>query len=433
MMRLAKRLTISVSALLGVAAFSFLAGHAQAPDGGAVALIGARVIDGTGAALLEEATIMIANGRIETVGPASGIRIPAGTTQVDLAGKTVIPGLINAHAHLNSGDEALPLYDRLLQQLRLYAQYGITTIVTLGDDGIESVRVRDQNDLGPLDRARLFVAGPAVVPQTVEDARQGIDRAADVGVNVIKTRMNGNPNDMTPEVYTLLIDRAHARGLRVASHLYYLNDAKGLVNAGLDIIAHSVRDQDVDEAFIAELRRRKVGYIPTLTRDLSVFVYETTPAFFSDPFFLQAEAAYRRQMETLRDPARQARTRQSEAAQAIKKALEQASRNLRLLSDGGVPIAMGTDSGASIGRWQGYFEHVEMELMVEAGMTPMQTLVAATGGAAQVMQLQDVGTIQPGQRADLLVLTANPLTDIQNTRQIDSVWIGGRRLEAAAN
>jgi len=198
------------------------------------------------------------------------------------------------------------------------------------------------------------------------------------------------------------------------------------------VFAHSVRDKDIDATLIAEMKRRNVGYIATLTRDLSVFVYETTPTFFSDPFFLRHVAEYRPQMTQVSDPAFQAKTRASKEAQVIKVALEQASRNVKIVADAGIPVAMGTDSGAPTGRWQGYFEHVEMELMVKAGLTPMQTLVAATGGAARVMKLDSqLGTLQPGKWADFLVLNADPLADIRNTRQIDSVWIAGRQLRSA--
>jgi imidazolonepropionase-like amidohydrolase len=136
-------------------------------------------------------------------------------------------------------------------------------------------------------------------------------------------------------------------------------------------------------------------------------------------------------MKQLIDPAQQEKTRNNQEAQSIKQALKQANRNLKTLSEAGVSIGLGTDSGINLGQWQGYFEHMEMEMMVKAGLTPMQALVAGTGGAAHVWRLeQNLGTIQPGKQADLLVLNANPLTDIRNTRQIDSVWIGGRRLSA---
>ncbi len=210
--------------------------------------------------------------------------------------------------------------------------------------------------------------------------------------------------------------------------MYYLKDAKGLLDAGVDVLAHGVRDQDVDAALIAAMKKRNVGYIPTFTRDLAVFVYETTPAFFKDPFFVRHEDAYRREMALISDPALQEKTRNSKEAQTIKVALQQGSRNMKTLSDAGIVIAMGTDSGANLGQWQGYFEHVELEYMIKAGLTPMQTLVAATGGAAKVMKLDQLGTVQKGNWADLLVLNANPLTDIKNTRQIHSIWIGGRQL-----
>ena len=164
-------------------------------------------------------------------------------------------------------------------------------------------------------------------------------------------------------------------------------DAKGLVSAGLDVIAHSIRDQDVDAAFIAELKRRNIGYIPTLTRDLSVFQYESTPDYINDPFFLRGHAGLRA-ADRARQGSRPAREdrRRIRARRCRSVQLDQGLRNLKLLSDGGVMIAMGTDSGTGLGRWQGYFEQVEMELMVKAGMTPMQTLVASTGNAAKVMR-----------------------------------------------
>jgi imidazolonepropionase-like amidohydrolase len=253
-----------------------------------------------------------------------------------------------------------------------------------------------------------------------------------MGVDIIKFRLMGNANDIPPDAYGAIIDQAHKRGLMAAAHMYYTNDAWGLLKAGVDVFAHSVRDKDIDATLIAEMKRRNVGYIATLTRDLSVFVYETTPTFFSDPFFLRHVAEYRPQMTQVSDPAFQAKTRASKEAQVIKVALEQASRNVKIVADAGIPVAMGTDSGAPTGRWQGYFEHVEMELMVKAGLTPMQTLVAATGGAARVMKLDSqLGTLQPGKWADFLVLNADPLADIRNTRQIDSVWIAGRRLRSA--
>jgi imidazolonepropionase-like amidohydrolase len=393
-----------------------------------VAIVGARVIDGTGAAPMANATVLVSNARIERIGPAASLQIPDGATRIDAAGKTIIPGLVNAHAHLGHGDNKLPVYDQIIQQLQLYPKFGVTTVYALGDDGVQSVRVSEENNNVPLTRARVFVSGPRATAGTAEEARKTIADRHARRVNMIKTGIGeGNSGaDMRPEVYTALIDEAHKRKLRVAAHLVNLADAKGLVNAGVDVIAHSIRDQDVDTAFVADLKRLNVGYIPTLTRDLSVFQYESTPEYVNDPFFLRGLPAYAVHIERVKDPALHAKTKANPGTPRAKQQFEQALRNLKVLSDGGVMIAMGTDSGTGLGRWQGYFEHVEMELMVKAGMTPMQTLVAATGNAAKVMRIDnEVGTLQPGKRADFVVLTADPLADIRNTRMIESVWIDG--------
>jgi len=423
---------VSMGTLMVLAAFSFHSLRAQATAGGTVAMTGARVIDGTGAQPIEKATIVISNGRIEAVG--AKVKIPAGATRIDMSGKTIMPGIINAHGHLSFRfDDSLPARERLTRQLRVYADYGVTTVVVLGTgqgDLDDAVKLREEQGHGTLDRARVYAAGPSLRNiKTAEEARTKVDAYADAKADLIKMHITGSPEDTKPDVYKVLIDEAHKRGLRVAAHLFYIKDARGLLDAGVDVIAHSVRDQDVDAPLIAEIKRRDVGYIPTLTRDLAIFVYESKPAFFSDPFFLRQANFYHNQIMQLSDPAQQEKTRNNQEAQSIKQALQQANRNLKTLSDAGVSIGLGTDSGINLGQWQGFFEHMELEMMVKAGLTPMQALVIGTGGAAHVWRLeQNLGTIQAGKQADLLVLNANPLTDIRNTRQIDSIWIGGHRL-----
>jgi imidazolonepropionase-like amidohydrolase len=231
---------------------------------------------------------------------------------------------------------------------------------------------------------------------------------------------------MPPEVYRAVIDEAHRLGLRVAAHIFYLEDAKALLRAGVDMIAHSVRDRDIDDEFIQLMKARGVPYVPTLTRELATFVYESTPQFFTDPLFLrEADPAV---VARLREPARQETTRTSASGRAYKAALVVAKRNLKRAADAGVLIAMGTDSGAFPERFEGYFEHLEMEMMAEAGLTPAEILRAATVNAARALGVEGVGRLTPGSWADFVVLDRNPLEDIRHTRSIASVWIAGNRV-----
>src|SRR2546426_9964965 len=269
-----------ISIFLTAVAFATLTLLAQAPpSSGVVALTGARIIDGTGRAPLQQGTIIVNKGVIEAVGPAAAVKIPAGATRVDLSGKTVIPGLINAHAHLNVDQGAgLPVRDDLIRRLKTYAIDGITSAVSLGSrpaDEMEGLKLRDEQTHVTLDRARLYTGGLNAVGKTPDEARKSVDRLADLKVDVIKYHINGTPNDMTTDTWSAIIDEAHKKGLRTYVHIFYLKDAQAAVDKGLDVIAHSVRDQDVTPKLIADMKANNVAYIPTLTRDLSVFVYET--------------------------------------------------------------------------------------------------------------------------------------------------------------
>ena len=407
---------------------------AQVPDGAAVALTGARLFDGTGRAPHEQSVLVVRNGRIEMVGALGDVDIPDDAERIDLSGKTILPGFVNAHGHLNEDQSDRPIRTKLTEQLRVYADYGVTTVVVLGvfsdEELVVAANLNDEQEQIALERARVYVAGDSLQNlATAEEARMRVNDYANAGANIVKIHITGGPNDMTPEVYGALIDQAHSRGLRVASHLFYLEDAHGLLDAGVDVIAHSVRDQAVDDSLIEKMLQQNVPYIPTLTRDLARFVYETRPAFLDDPFFLRRVNAYQGDVDLVTGSDYQATSR-SPQRQADKGGLEQGSQNLKTVSDAGVVIAMGSDSGTNQGQWQGYFEHTEIEMMVEAGMSTTQALVAATGGAAEAMGLdQDVGVLRPGRWADLLVLNANPLEDIRATREIDSVWIAGRPLD----
>src|SRR3984893_1177446 len=424
------RIAVTAGALL-LSAFNLSAAgprpdNAPIPNG-VQAWVGARIIDGTGKPAIENATLVIRDGHIEAVGKR--VKVPAGAERIDATGKTIIPGLINAHGHLNTEN-----------QLGVYLRDGITTILSLGGD--KEFALREFCAKAPPGSApRMYVAGPiqdssaipgAVAVTTPEQARKSVDELIRNKPDIIKVRIDdfrGARQKMPPEVYGAVIDEAHKNGFRTAAHIVFLDDAKGGLRAGVDYIAHSVRDQEVDEEFIALMNKRHVSYSPTLTRELAVFTYSETPSFFSDPFFLkEADPAEIAQMQ---DPKRQGAMKTDPAAQWYKEHLPVAMRNLKILSDAGINIAMGTDSGGGPGRFQGYFEHLELEYETKAGLTPMQALVSATSGAAKAINIgEQVGTLEKGKWADFLVLSANPLDDIRNTRAIESVWVGGVRVPA---
>lgn len=416
---------------LGLMSCGAVAACAQQPAAPVTAFVGARLIDGTGRPPVEDATLVVQEGRIVAAGRRSDVQVPRGATVVDLTGQTVIPGLMNAHGHVGDtrGLEAGHYsQDHVLAQLGLYARYGVTTVMSLGGDGEPSVRLRDAQDTSSLDRARLYIAGSIVTAESAESARKMVDENVALGVDIIKIRVDdnlGTSRKMAPEVYRAVIDQAHQRGKRVAAHIFYLADAKDLLRSGADLIAHSVRDDHVDTDLFTLLKQRNVCYVPTLMREVSTFVYASRPAFFEDPFFQrEADTGV---VRALADPRRQARVRTDRAARAYQRALATAKRNLKALFDAGVRIAMGTDTGPPA-RFQGYFEHLELEQMVDAGLTPMQALVAATGDAAACLRLPDVGTLERGKWADFVVLQADPLADIRNTRRMESVWIAGNRV-----
>jgi imidazolonepropionase-like amidohydrolase len=423
-------LLATVSAILSAAC----APPPPEPDG-SKAFVGIRLYDGTGAAPIDNAVIVVRDGRIEAVGPADAVAVAPGAERIDLAGLIVVPGLVNAHAHVSdvTGLEG-GHYDEanLLRQLRLYARYGVTTVNSLGGDGPEAIRLRDAEDAA-LDRSRIFVAGNVVTGTTVEEAQAQVDANEAMGADFIKIRVDdnlGTVEKMRPELYQAVIARAHEKGLKVASHLYYLEDAKGLLKAGTDFVAHSVRDQELDEEAIALMKERNACYCPTLTREVSTFVYEAVPEFFEDPFFLKdADPAV---LATLQEPERMQKMKESQAAQAYKKALEQAKANLKKAADSGVTIAFGTDTGPAA-RFQGYFEHMELSMMADAGLTPEQILRSATADAARCLGLEELGTIEKGKWADFIVLNEDPLTDIAKMRSIDSVWISGNRVPQGAS
>ena len=431
-------------------------------------LIGRTVWDGTGAPPIAPAVVQISQGRIvavddifafagvaaETADTAQVMMdiysdaITTGISTIITGGGTsyIVPGLVNAHGHVGGTwipGAGIEYGDYAFAELERYARFGVTTVASLGGDRAPSFALRDASwpdgdpaeaaadaaEAAPPPRARLLVAGPVVTGSTPEEAVAGVDAVAAMGPDWIKIRVDdnlGTTSKMSPATYAAVIDRAREHGLPVASHLFYREDAKGLLRAGTGLVAHSIRDQAVDDETIDLLLESGVCYVPTLTREVSTYAYGDRPAFFDDPFLMaDIDSA---QVRTVSDPARQARVRASGAAEAYGRALEVAQANLARLAEAGVPIAFGTDSGP-VGRFQGYFEHMEMQLMAEAGLTPEQILRSATAVAAACLGRDDIGTLEPGRRADFVVVGSNPLEDIANLRDINEVWVGGVRVD----
>jgi len=421
------RIAIACSVLLGALTLT----HAQAP-GATKAFTGARVFDGTDRAPVDNATIVVRDGRVVAVGAADRVTVPAGAERISLAGKHVVPGLINAHGHVgNTAGLQQGQYSaaNVARDLHTYAAYGVTTVFSLGDDQQAGFAARDAQRTPTLDRARLFVAGPVLAPKTPDEARKQVDEVAGMKADIVKIRVDdnlGTTAKMPPEIYKAVIDESHKKNMRTAVHLFYLEDAKGVLDAGADFIAHSVRDKEVDDAVIAMLKRRDVCVCPTLMREVSTFVYESTPAWFSDPLFTKYADA--KTLDQLKEPARQEQMKNSKSAQRYKVALDVASRNVKKLSDSGVRIAMGTDTGPPA-RFQGYFELMEMELMAKAGLTPKQVLIASTRDAARCQKLDsELGTLESNKWADFVVLDADPFANISNVRKIADVYVAGNKV-----
>jgi imidazolonepropionase-like amidohydrolase len=367
---------------------------------------------------VEKATILVHNGRIQAIGAL--VVIPAGVTRIDVAGRTIIPGLINAHGHVSS-----------LDQLGLYARYGVTTVFSLGGD--KEIELRDrtraEQQTDTLSRARLFIAGPIPTSRTEADGRAAVDSIAAAKTDIVKIRIDdnlGRGSKMPPEAYTAILDEAHKKGMRVAVHIVTLADAKAVLRLDANLIAHSVRDEEIDGEFLMLMKKANAFYCPTLMREVSTFIYGDKPAFLNDPFLTRD--GNKAEIAKAEDPAFQENMRNDQGGQWYRDHLPVAMRNLKRLSDAGIPVVMGTDTGPPY-RFQGYFEHLELEQMVKAGLAPMQALVAATSSAARGIGVPDqIGALTPGKWADFVVLTGNPLDNITNTRKIESVWIAGNRV-----
>jgi imidazolonepropionase-like amidohydrolase len=402
------------------------AAHAQT-----TALTHATLIDGTGAAPQRDVTIVMEQGRIREIGP--GLAAPPNASVIDLTGKFVVPGIINGHGHVGP-----PPRD---PQLRQYALYGVTTTTSMYFDQDDIAEFKARQKAGDLRGARILTVKyrfmsepfkPGSEAKTPEEGRAKVDEIVANGADFVKVWIDaqgGRHPKLTPEFTAAVMDQARKHGKIRMAHIVELADARRIVDQGVNILVHNVRDQQIPDDFIATLKERNVSVISTLAREEAMFVFGDSPGFTDNPFFQKGLTPERlallktkKRDEQANDPARP----------RLMNAFEIDKINVKKLSDAGIRLGFGTDSGGDPNRFfiQGFFEHRQMELMRDAGLSPMQVIQTFSKNNSELLGLdKEFGTLAKGKAADLLVLTKNPLDDITNMRSIEAVYLGGKKLD----
>ena len=437
----------SMKAILFAVLGLFIAGSLTAQQ--TTILTNATIIDGAGHDPQPNMAMIIQGGRITKI-TRGKISVPDNAVQIDMTGKYLMPELINCHGHLGNlrdttANSANYTRDNVIRQLKHYEDYGVGAVLSMGTEQPLGLSIRDDSRAGLLPGATMYsaifgfgvkgamppeAAGFTSIyrPETPEEAARNVDELSAWHPDVIKIWVDNYygqfQTSMKEEVYTAIIAQAHKHGIRVAAHLYHLADAHKLVAAGLDIMAHSIRDGEIDDALIEEMKAKHVAYIPTLSLDEFAIAYLDDPSWVNDPFFRNSLEPGVYNMIT--SQAYKDKLAKSPVTPQEKEALKYALINLRKLYKAGILVALGTDSGATPIRTQGFSEHLELELMVQAGLTPLEAIKVGTCNGARLLGIDaDQGSLEPGKRANFLVLDKDPITDIRNTRTLSAVWSDG--------
>ena len=449
------RLIVPITALLLAGASLHPSTAAQrSGDLKATLFTGARLIADGDKPPIEDSAFLVEGDKIARVGKRSDVKAPAGALRIDLSGKTVMPALVNAHGHVGfqknvSFDKANYTRENIINQLKQYAYYGVGAVMTAGTDaGDVGYRLRDQPVPGAAllrTAGRGFAmpnAGPGGVAMrdaaygvtTEEGARKNVREIAAQKPDLIKIWVDdrgGSVQKLTPTLYRAIIDEAHRHKIRVMAHVFYLNDARDLVEAGVDGFLHSVRDAEMDDALVARIKQKNVFITPNLS--ISGRGIGAQPPWFDDPILAEvfSPAAIALARPAPNQNANAARGRGNPTNPTQPNSYEMQIRSLTKLNNAGVTIALGDDSGIQ-NSYPGYAALRQLERMAESGMTPQQVLVAGTRTAAEVLRLTDMGSIAPGKSASFVVLDANPLDDLANARKISKVYLRGQEIDRAA-
>src|SRR5947208_2285082 len=413
---------------------------------------GARLIMGDGGAPIESSAFVVENDRFTSVGRRGEIQAPPGAARIDLTGKTVIPALVDVHSHfgfLNQRDGSMSKVnfnrENLLDHLKRYAYHGFAASISMGTDfGELPYQLREETNpgaalfrtvgrglawpgSGPNDPARNDV--PYVVT-TVEQARQAVRDLATHRPDFVKLWVDDRSKTqkkLTPELYGAAIDEAHKYNLRAIAHVYDLEDAKGLVRAGIEGFTHLVRDKDIDDEFLQLLKQHPGVFVTPNLGITSRAMESGRPAWLDDP--LLHETIPPGEIKRLEN---QFANRRPEQLAATRASWDLQVRNLTKMRAGGVRIVLGSDSAGDPSRTMGWHAIWELDALAKAGMTPSEVIVASTRLAAETLKLDQLGTIAPGKSADFVVHNANPLENIANTRKIYKVYLRGEEVDRAA-